>query len=173
MLGVGQNRFLDFLYIKDCLQLRHSLLKGSLFQRAYEDACQIAHSVGHSRVELTSAKLIDRIGQQARNVLCGSKRVVRCVGRQDRRAATTIDSAGSSRTATILDLRWIKTTSCGSAGSTITLPGGWKTERSERKSCGNTSRWLAGCCGCRKLTLLCLLIPVPFIGMSEAASFTE
>ena len=74
MLGVGQNRFLDFLYIKDCLQLRHSLLKGSLFQRAYEDACQIAHSVGHSRVELTSAKLIDRIGQQVRNVLCGSKR---------------------------------------------------------------------------------------------------
>ena len=44
-----------------------AFLERALLQCAQEDACEVTHGIGDTRVQLASAKLIDRISQEWAN----------------------------------------------------------------------------------------------------------
>src|ERR1019366_1583316 len=63
------------------LNLRQTLLHRTLFQRAQQNTSQVPHTIGDAGVKLPSAKLINRVRQECRNLLGVTESAVRRVGR--------------------------------------------------------------------------------------------
>jgi hypothetical protein len=61
--------------------LRQTLLNWTLFQRAQQNASQVPHTIGDARVQLSAAKLINRLRQERRDLFGVTESVVRRVGR--------------------------------------------------------------------------------------------
>jgi len=53
----------------------------SLIKSFQKNTCQVTHRIGYARIELPSAKSIDGVRQQNRDLVCVTERMIRCVGR--------------------------------------------------------------------------------------------
>jgi hypothetical protein len=64
----GDNRF----------QMGKALFK-PLIESLEKNTCQITHRIGYARVELSSTKSIDGVGQQSRDLACITERMIQRV----------------------------------------------------------------------------------------------
>jgi len=65
----------------------------SLIESLQKNTCQVTHRIGYARVELSSTKSIDGVGQQSRDLACVTERMIRCVGWQHHGGSAAMDPA--------------------------------------------------------------------------------
>ena len=79
----------------------------SLIESLQKNTCKIAHRVGYARIELSSAKPINGVCQQSRDLVGIAKRMIRRVGRQHRGRLAAMNPARVSSPLTVVCSRRI------------------------------------------------------------------